>query len=54
MALSMDALAIGNGILTVENEAQALARARRSEKDKGGDAAKAAIAMMTLKERFGA
>jgi 6,7-dimethyl-8-ribityllumazine synthase len=54
MALSMDALAIGNGILTVENEAQALARARRSEKDKGGDAANAAIAMMTLKERFGA
>jgi 6,7-dimethyl-8-ribityllumazine synthase len=54
MALSMDALAIGNGILTVENEAQALARARRSEKDKGGDAAKAAIAMLTLKERFGA
>jgi 6,7-dimethyl-8-ribityllumazine synthase len=54
MALSMDALAIGNGILTVENEAQALARAHRSEKDKGGDAAKAAIAMMTLKERFGA
>jgi 6,7-dimethyl-8-ribityllumazine synthase len=54
LALSMDALAIGNGILTVENEAQALARARRSEKDKGGDAAKAAIAMMTLKERFGA
>ncbi|SDC75682.1 6,7-dimethyl-8-ribityllumazine synthase [Sphingomonas sp. YR710] len=54
MALSMDALAIGNGILTVENEAQALARARRSEKDKGGDAAKAAIAMLALKERFGA
>ena len=53
MALSMDSLAIGNGILTVEDEAQALARARRSEKDKGGDAAKAAIAMLALKERFG-
>jgi 6,7-dimethyl-8-ribityllumazine synthase len=54
MALSMDSLAIGNGILTVEDEAQALARAKRTEKDKGGEAAKAAIAMMSLKERFGA
>ncbi|MEZ5710491.1 MAG: 6,7-dimethyl-8-ribityllumazine synthase [Blastomonas sp.] len=54
MALTMDGIAIGNGILTVENEAQALARARRSEKDKGGEAAKAAIAMLGLAERFGA
>ncbi|MCZ4343908.1 6,7-dimethyl-8-ribityllumazine synthase [Sphingomonadaceae bacterium G21617-S1] len=54
MALSMDGLAIGNGILTVENEAQALARARRSEKDKGGEAAKAALRMMDLREKFGA
>jgi len=53
MALSMDGLAIGNGILTTENEAQALTRARKDEKDKGGEAAKAAIAMMTLKTRFG-
>ena len=53
MALSMDGLAIGNGILTVENEAQALARARRTEKDKGGEAAKAALAMLDLKARFG-
>lgn len=53
MALSMDGIAIGNGILTVENEAQALARARPTEKDKGGEAAKAAIAMLALKERFG-
>jgi 6,7-dimethyl-8-ribityllumazine synthase len=52
MALSLDGLAIGNGILTVENEAQALTRARRSEKDKGGEAAKAAIVMMGLRERF--
>jgi 6,7-dimethyl-8-ribityllumazine synthase len=52
MALSMDGLAIGNGILTVENELQALARARPSEKDKGGEAAKAALAMLALKERF--
>jgi 6,7-dimethyl-8-ribityllumazine synthase len=53
MALSMDGIAIGNGILTVENEAQALARARRTEKDKGGEAAKAALAMLALKDRFG-
>jgi len=53
MALSMDGVAIGNGILTVENEAQALTRARRTEKDKGGEAAKAALAMLALKDRFG-
>jgi 6,7-dimethyl-8-ribityllumazine synthase len=53
MALSLDGLAIGNGILTVENEAQALARADRHDKDKGGDAARAALAMLALKERFG-
>lgn len=52
MALTMDGIAIGNGILTVENEAQALARARPDEKDKGGEAAKAALAMMALRERF--
>ncbi len=53
MALSMDGLAIGNGILTVENEAQALTRAKPDEKDKGGEAAKAAMAMLALKARFG-
>ncbi len=52
MALTMDGLAIGNGILTTENEAQALTRARPTEKDKGGEAAKAALAMLALKERF--
>ena len=52
MALTLDGLAIGNGILTVENEAQALARARPAEKDKGGEAAKAALAMLALRERF--
>jgi 6,7-dimethyl-8-ribityllumazine synthase len=52
MALSMDGLAIGNGILTVENEAQALTRARPAEKDKGGEAARAALAMLALKQRF--
>jgi 6,7-dimethyl-8-ribityllumazine synthase len=53
MALTMDGVPIGNGILTVENEAQALTRARPDEKDKGGEAAKAAIAMLELKGRFG-
>lgn len=53
MALSMDGIAIGNGILTVEDEAQALTRARRDEKDKGGEAAKAALAMLELRGRFG-
>ncbi len=52
MALTLDGMAIGNGILTVENEAQAWARARASEKDKGGEAAKAALAMVALRERF--
>jgi len=54
MALTMDGVAIGNGILTVENEAQALVRADPAQKDKGGEAAKAAIALLALKERFGA
>jgi len=53
MALTLDGLPIGNGILTVENEAQALARARMTEKNKGGEAAHAAIAMLELKQRFG-
>ena len=52
MALTLDGLAIGNGILTVENEAQALARARPDEKDKGGEAAKAALAMLEMKARL--
>jgi 6,7-dimethyl-8-ribityllumazine synthase len=52
MALTLDGLPIGNGILTVENEAQALTRARPDEKNKGGEAAKAAIAMLALKSRF--
>jgi 6,7-dimethyl-8-ribityllumazine synthase len=52
MSLTLGGLAIGNGILTVENEAQALARARRDDKDKGGEAARAAIAMLGLREQF--
>jgi 6,7-dimethyl-8-ribityllumazine synthase len=49
-----DALAIGNGILTTENEEQAWVRARRNEGDKGGFAARAALAMVALRERLGA
>ena len=49
-----ESLAIGNGILTVENDEQAWARARRSDKDKGGFAARAALTMIALKEKLGA
>jgi 6,7-dimethyl-8-ribityllumazine synthase len=42
-------LPLGNGIITVENDAQAWARARPEEGDKGGDAARAALAMIRLK-----
>lgn len=42
-------LPLGNGILTVENEAQAWARANRSEMDKGGGAAEAALAVLRYK-----
>ena len=52
MALTLDGLAIGNGILTVENEDQAIARADPAQGDKGGDAAKAALALLDLKNRF--
>ena len=52
MALTMDGIAIGNGILTVENDEQALVRADPAQKNKGGEAAKAAIAMLKLKEKF--
>ncbi|MBL9096101.1 MAG: 6,7-dimethyl-8-ribityllumazine synthase [Alphaproteobacteria bacterium] len=46
-------LAIGNGILTVENEDQAFARTRADRvEDKGGNAAKAALAMIALRKRF--
>lgn len=53
MALTLDGTPIGNGILTTEDEQQALVRARPDDKDKGGDAARAAIAMLDLKSRFG-
>jgi 6,7-dimethyl-8-ribityllumazine synthase len=45
-------LPIGNGIITVDNEAQAVSRARVAEQDKGGDAARAALALVGLKRRL--
>ena len=42
-------LPCGNGILTVDNEPQAWARARLTEGDKGGDAARAALALIAIK-----
>ena len=53
MALTLDGLAIGNGILTVENDEQARVRADPADGDKGGGAAHAALALLALKERFG-
>ncbi len=53
MALTMDGIAIGNGILTVENERQAIERADPGQKNKGGEAAKAALALYELRGRFG-
>jgi len=47
------ALPLGNGILTVENEAQAWARANRSEMDKGGGAAEAALSVLRYKRSLG-
>ena len=52
MALTMDGFAIGNGILTVENEQQALVRADPKQKNKGGEAAAAAMTLLALKEKF--
>jgi 6,7-dimethyl-8-ribityllumazine synthase len=52
MALTMDGIAIGNGILTVENEAQAIVRADPAQLDKGGAAAEAAMALLEVQEKF--
>jgi len=45
---------IGNGIVTVDNNAQAWTRARMEQADKGGDAARAALALIRLKRRLNA
>ncbi|OLP56777.1 6,7-dimethyl-8-ribityllumazine synthase [Rhizobium rhizosphaerae] len=47
-----ESLALGNGILTVENDEQAWARARKSEGDKGGFAARACLTMIDLKKKL--
>jgi 6,7-dimethyl-8-ribityllumazine synthase len=52
MDLSTQGLPIGYGILTVENEAQALARASRTQKNKGKDAVEACLAMHSIKRRL--
>lgn len=52
MDLTLQGIALGNGILTVENRDQAMKRA--GDKDKGGDAARACLAMVLLREKFGA
>jgi 6,7-dimethyl-8-ribityllumazine synthase len=54
MELTTQGFAIGNGILTVENEEQALVRANPRQGDTGGDAARAALALYELREKFGA
>jgi len=50
----VELLCIGNGIQTVENETQAWVRVKVDEKNKGGGAAKAAIAMIKLESIFSA
>jgi 6,7-dimethyl-8-ribityllumazine synthase len=52
MDLTLAGLAIGNGILTVENEAQAIARADPAQHDKGGGAAEAALSLLALRQRY--
>jgi 6,7-dimethyl-8-ribityllumazine synthase len=49
-----ESLPLGNGILTVDNDEQAWRRAKRSELDKGGFAARAALTMIDLKKKLGA
>ena len=46
-------LAIGNGIITVENEDQAWARAKKDKKDKGGFAANATLKMIKIRSELG-
>jgi len=54
MDLTLDGFAIGNGVLTVENEEQAVARADPDQGDKGGHAARAALSLFELREKYGA
>jgi 6,7-dimethyl-8-ribityllumazine synthase len=52
MDLSVEGLPIGYGILTVENETQALVRAKRDQKNKGRDAVVACLTMLAIKRRL--
>jgi 6,7-dimethyl-8-ribityllumazine synthase len=52
MDLTLQGYAIGNGILTVENEVQAIVRCDPRQLDKGGAAAKAALALYELREQY--
>jgi 6,7-dimethyl-8-ribityllumazine synthase len=52
MDLTLQGYAIGNGILTVENESQAIRRCDPNQLDKGGEAAKAALALFELREKY--
>jgi len=52
MALGLKGVAIGNGVLTTEDEDQAWARARISEGDKGGGAARACLDLIALRKRL--
>jgi 6,7-dimethyl-8-ribityllumazine synthase len=52
MDLTLQGYAIGNGVLTVENEEQAIARCDPSQGDKGGDAARAALALYELRDQY--
>ena len=54
MELTLQGVPVGNGILTVENEAQALVRADPAQDDMGGGAARAALALVDVAVRFGA
>ena len=47
-----DGVAVGNGIITVENEEQALVRSDPAQKDKGGDAARAALRMVEIRREL--
>ena len=54
MDLTLDGFAVGNGVLTVENEEQAVVRADPQQLDKGGHAARAALSLFELREKYGA
>jgi len=52
MDLTLEGFAIGNGVLTVENEEQAIVRADPNQLDKGGHAARAALALLEIREEY--